>query len=125
MTTDLDAPQSEQPDAPKPACCPWRMALQVPLLLAAAAGLGFAGQQAWQSRTDLQSLWPYSTACLAGASSGCTSSGHAEGCSSAASVAASYAAAERNCGSSTNAVAEVEMEDSVSALSPENAVDEL
>lgn len=47
MTVEETSPL-EVPPAPK-ACCSWRQGVQVPLLLLAAAGLGFAGQQTLQN----------------------------------------------------------------------------
>ena len=126
MTTDLqNAPQTEQSDTPQPACCPWRTALQVPLLLAAAAGLGFAGQQAWHNRTDFQSLWPHLTVCALGNPTCNASLAHMEYSSSAAHSASCATSTASSCASSANAVAEVEADESVSALSPENLSDEL
>jgi hypothetical protein len=51
----------------KAACCPWRTAMQTPMLLIAAAGLGFAGQQAWHSGGDLSQMFasPSQSACSA------------------------------------------------------------
>jgi hypothetical protein len=117
MATELQtAPQTESQDAPQPACCPWRSTLQAPLFLCAAAGLAFAGQHAWQNRTDIRTLWSQSvpaltcfnsTPCNAGQSlSGCALA-HAAGCAEG------------------SAVAEADADETVSALAPENAVTEL
>lgn len=125
MSDDLQVtPEADQIDVLKPACCPWRTALQVPLLLCAAAGLGFAGQHAWQNRGDFQSLLPKSSQCSQSYAVGCTSGGaHSQGCGAAALAASCAQAAANSCGSSATVV--VEADEAVSALLPENLVDEL
>lgn len=128
MTTELQpATESNSPDVPKPACCPWRTALQVPLLLCAAVGLGFAGQQAWQNRTDFQSLWPNSSACPLSSfiNSCCPGSAQSESCGAAALATSCASAAEHTCASSADVLAEVDADETVSALTPENAVEGL
>lgn len=86
---------------PAPACCPWRTALQTPLLLIAAAGMGIAGQQVWSHRGDWR-------AAMSGGS-GCSAS--ADACASAAG----------GCFSEAASATAIEEEDTVSALAPENS----
>jgi len=109
VCSGLDTP-AVTPTAP--ACCPWRTALQTPLLLIAAAGMGFAGQQAWSHRGDWQKAF-----------SGMSGSGQ---CTAAADACPTSS----GCGSSTGLLTAETCpfssgtdEDSgvVSALTPENA----
>lgn len=94
------------------ACCPWRTALQAPLLLFVAGGLAFASQQAWQHRADFQSL-------LAGGSPACAASA---GCAASAAGCCSMMA-DTGCGSSHElAVAEASDDgETLSALAPDNS----
>lgn len=101
--------------SPVAPCCQWRSMLQVPLLLCAAAGLGFSGQQLWQNEGDIVSL-------LAGSSSSkaCSSFGASGCCPSMASVAASGCCSELlMCGALMNTASD-EPAEAVSALTPDN-----
>jgi|GEM_PF-3988372 len=59
MNEELSTPVDSQPTPTVPTSVSrtrgWRSIVQVPLLLLAAGGLGFAGQQIWQNPTDFQS----------------------------------------------------------------------
>lgn len=102
--SDFDSPLSTGPK-----CCPWRTTLQLPLLLAAAAGMGIAGQQVWSHRGDWQAtLHSFSGGSCSGSTSACPLS--TGGCASAALVA-------DGCASSMEATDEPGV---VSALAPEN-----
>ncbi len=54
---ELVTPTTEPIAAPRAACCRWRSMVQIPLLLFAAGGLGFAGQQMWQNDPAFASLF--------------------------------------------------------------------
>jgi hypothetical protein len=126
----LENPVAE-PVAPKAACCGWRKMVQVPLLLFAAGGIGFAGQQMW-SEPDFAALITGQPVSHAGGSCGssmaamstCPSAAMANSQSTQASCsmqAAQYAGG--CCASQAAALAAAEaamMEDAVSALSPMN-----
>jgi hypothetical protein len=118
MTENLSS-DPVQTQATAAASTSWRTALQVPLLLIGAAGLGFAGQQMWQNRSDMQGLLGLSAAnattasdCASASTEGCTPTcaAHAEDCCDAMLHAAEAAK---------------EMEAPVSALSPANMVETL
>ncbi|HUQ70778.1 MAG TPA: hypothetical protein VM165_14710 [Planctomycetaceae bacterium] len=105
----LDTPAVSQIS---PACCPWRTALQTPLLLIAAAGMGFAGQQAWSHRGAWQAALGGASGAgqCSGAAAPCPTSG---GCGSTAELMTA-----ESCPFSTSTV---EDSGAVSALTPENA----
>jgi hypothetical protein len=54
---ELVTPTTEPAAVPRATCCRWRSMVQVPLLLFAAGGLGFAGQQMWQNDPAFASLF--------------------------------------------------------------------
>ncbi|HET6424278.1 MAG TPA: hypothetical protein VFG20_11380 [Planctomycetaceae bacterium] len=101
----------------------WRAALQVPLLLIAAAGFGFAGQQMWQSRGDVSGLFHAS----AGHSGGCANAETACASSASEGCAAAGTDASDDCCAAMFAAAEAARaaEAPVSALSPANMVESL
>jgi hypothetical protein len=94
------------------ACCPWRTALQTPMLLFVAGGLAFASQQAWRHRAEFQLL-------LAGGAPGCAASA---GCTAPADACGSMMA-DTGCGSRhESAVAEASDDgETLSALAPDNS----
>lgn len=123
---------------------PWRTMLQVPLLLAAAAGIGFAGQQVWQSQTTGTKLFHNSAgefqcpiaalfgcgAKSAGCSTGgCGSTATATACASAmieAGLSAEGCTAGDDCCAAMLKAAEAAAnEQPVSALTPANLVETL
>lgn len=101
-------------------CCRWRSIVQVPLLLVAAGGLGFAGQQIWQNPGDFQSYLS-----IPDRDAPCSSHG---GCASAAvsttSCATATEAAGGCCASLLALGGESDLdataEEPASALHPEN-----
>ncbi len=101
----------------------WRTALQVPLLLAAAAGLGFAGQQMWQSRHDVQGLLGFTP----GKNLPCESAVVVmEGCTASCSTGSCSLAEEGCCAAALLAAeAAAPSDEPVSALSPANQVETL
>ncbi|MDZ4686898.1 MAG: hypothetical protein SH850_17630 [Planctomycetaceae bacterium] len=106
IPSGLDTPAVTQT---APACCPWRTALQTPLLLLAAAGVGFAGQQAWSHRGDWQAALSGASGQCSGAAAPCPTSG---GCGSADDLQTA-----ESCPFSTGAVEDA---GAVSAMTPEN-----
>lgn len=96
----------------------WRTALQVPLLLIAAGGLGFAGQQMWQNRNDLQGLLSLSSSHACASSGGAAAS--TEGCSTSCA-----AHTEDCCDAMLRAAEAAAMEAPVSALTPANMTETL
>jgi hypothetical protein len=124
VNDDLPTSAFETPTAVKPACCPWRSAVQTPLLLMAAAGLGFAGQQVWTGRADLDALLTGTAA----VSHCCSSASEVTGCSASDELALTptegcplSAAAESGCCLLQALAGLAEEEDVVSALAPENS----
>lgn len=115
----------------------WRTTLQVPLLLAAAAGLGFAGQQMWQSHTTGTKLFHNSAGefqCPIAALFGCNAKPEVAsspvGCSLAENCSATSAegcsAGDDCCAKMLQAFEAVVVEEApVSALTPVNAVETL
>lgn len=117
----------------------FRTLFQVPLLLAAAAGLGFAGQQVWQNQGDVSKIFHNSQgefqcpiAAMFGcgsksscASIGCNSSANAAACASAmieASLNAEGCTANDDCCAAMLRAAEAAANEApVSALTPVNA----
>lgn len=105
----------------------WRTALQVPLLLIAAGGLGFAGQQMWQNRNDMQGLLGLSAA-QASSSSGCADAAPATDCPSVHTLGCSSSCASQSedcCDAMLRAAEAAALEAPVSALSPANMVETL
>lgn len=110
----------------------FRTMLQVPLLLAAAAGIGFAGQQMWQNNGDVSKLFHNSNGefqcpiaalfgCGAKASASCAS---ATDCPMAAgescSGAAGCSSGDDCCAAMLQAAEAAASEAPVSALTPAN-----
>src|SRR5262245_20754485 len=114
-------PTSDAPEnvTVRDACCTWRAAIQIPLLLLAAAGLGFAGQPVWHSRNDFQGLLGYSAG---GTCASHSSAAAVDGCGAASDLTLAS-----GCGAAAHvdAVVEVDVDESVSALAPDNVTTEL
>ncbi len=116
----------------------WRTMVQVPLLLVAAAGLGFAGQQMWQKQASGGSLFHNASGefqCPIAAMFGCGAKASMGSCAaeSMSTVAVggccssgeSCTAGEDCCAAMLQAAEAATSEAPVSAMSPANVVETL